>query len=383
MPLTNGAVQPSGRMGALWTAGAISDCAVLEFGSMGHMLYAEKWMEQSGIYPRARLVSTHLDEKDISLGLTRRLEEALEELAEDPAIQAVFLLPSSVPEMIGTDIGAIGEQLQERYPHLPIIQLGTGGFSAGLEKGIEDALDRVVERFIRPEWNASSQQPENTGFNIIGSISDSFNFLQDAREVARLMEGTFHRREICTLTSGSSVKKLRQMGESGLNLVLRREGEKAAVRMKKERNIPYLAESPYGYQGTQQWLLELEELLHQRADREFLEKELGEHRRTLEAARMWTKYSKERAHIHISAEARTERALYRFACDELGMQQGEGGIFIAPAHRIEQEGRGYRLCIPLTRTTKSCEYNLYAPPYMGFRGAMNLCSLWIQYLMER
>jgi hypothetical protein len=129
--------------------------------------------------------------------------------------------------------------------------------------------------------------------------------------------------------------------------------------------------------------LELEELLHQRADREFLEKELGEHRRTLEAARMWTKYSKERAHIHISAEARTERALYRFACDELGMQQGEGGIFIAPAHRIEQEGRGYRLCIPLTRTTKSCEYNLYAPPYMGFRGAMNLCSLWIQYLMER
>lgn len=382
MPLINGAVQPSGRMGALWTAGAVCDSAVLEFGSMGHMLYAEKWMDRSGIWPRARLVTTHLDEKDISLGLTYRLEEALEELAGDLSVQAVFLLPSSVPEMIGTDLGAIGEQLQELHPHLPIIRLGAGGFSAGLEKGIEEALDRLVEKFIEPKWRADSQKLEREGFNIIGSISDSACFLSDAREIKRLLEGAFHMREICTLTSGCSVSRLRQMGESRLNLVLRKEGKKAAIRMQRELETPYLAEAPYGYEGTRQWLLNLEELLQRKADREFLEAEGNEHSRILEAARMWTKYSRERARIHIIAEEGAERALYGFACDELGMQRGEGGILIAPADRIEKEGKEYRLCIPLTRTTGSCEYNLYAPPYMGFRGAMNLCDLWIRYFMS-
>ena len=72
MPLYKNVPEPSGRMGLIWSLAAIYDSAVIEYGSMGHMLYAQKWMNQTGLIKYGELISTHLSEKDIALGITRR-----------------------------------------------------------------------------------------------------------------------------------------------------------------------------------------------------------------------------------------------------------------------------------------------------------------------
>ena len=79
---------------------------------MGHMQYGRMFLNQAGISKRCKLYSTHIDETDISLGDTRRLNSAIAQIIEKDKPKIVFLLPSSVPTVIGTDLIAICEELQ-------------------------------------------------------------------------------------------------------------------------------------------------------------------------------------------------------------------------------------------------------------------------------
>lgn len=59
---------PSVRMGILWTLASIKDAALIEYGCMGHMLYARAFLNRAGIPKACSLYSTHIDETDIALG---------------------------------------------------------------------------------------------------------------------------------------------------------------------------------------------------------------------------------------------------------------------------------------------------------------------------
>ena len=70
---------PSGRMGIFWTVAPIREAAVVEFGCMGHNLYSGGLLRQGGIYEgyEAPLYTTYIDETDIAMGQTYRLEATL------------------------------------------------------------------------------------------------------------------------------------------------------------------------------------------------------------------------------------------------------------------------------------------------------------------
>ena len=384
MPLYKNFPEPSGRMGLLWTLGAIQDAVVLEFGSMGHMLYAEKWMSQTGLQKRSRLLSTHLDEKDIALGIVKRLEQSVWELAKDENVKALFLLPSSVPEMIGIDMEAVCDQLQEEHAHLPIISLGAGNFKATKSQGIEEALYQLAKKF--PNKNdgdldfkvSAMDQPKK--YNLIGSICDCARFYSDAREIRRIMKGAFHMEAICTLTSDTGVEELKHMGEAAVSLVLRKEGVKAAKELERTYGVPYYYGAPYGYEGTLAWIRELETLLGAQADSAFVQKEMEEGKYASEACKMMLPYRKEKAKLWIEGNEDIKQGISNFAYQELGFRPERGAILMANETRIKQEKQDFGIAIE--RTTESYNYNLYESPFMGYRGAMKLCSLWLDYLMK-
>ncbi|OYP52434.1 nitrogen fixation protein NifE, partial [Lachnotalea glycerini] len=145
MPLYKQTPNPSGRMGLLWALAPIHDAAIIEYGSMGHMLYANKWMSYTGLVNYAKMITTHLSEKDIALGITQRLEACVDKVVKENKARAIFLLPSSVPEMIGTDLEAIADELQSSYPKIPILSFRSGNFKSEMKQGMEEAYDRLVK----------------------------------------------------------------------------------------------------------------------------------------------------------------------------------------------------------------------------------------------
>ncbi|WP_099468041.1 nitrogenase component 1 [Konateibacter massiliensis] len=380
MPLYKNRPEPSGRMGLLWALAPVSDAAIIEFGSMGHMIYADKFLGHTGLVKYAKLVTTHLSEKDIALGITKRLEDSVKEIVRKKEAKAIFLLPSSVPEMIGTDLEAIGGELQFSYPDIPIVTFKAGNFKATKEQGMEEAYYSLVKKFSEfHAFEAADRLSKGTlRFNLIGPACDWSRFQSDAREISRMLTGAFHMEEAAIFGSSSTVESLLKMSQADITLVLRKDGIKAAKELERQYKIPYLYLTPYGYTGTLQWIERLEEVLAKKADISFLEQEKQEVSHVVSHCREWVNYRKAKAKLWVGGEDELSGGLQEFAVTDLGFLPGEGEIHMSDLHEL-RENPG-KCSTEIRRSTLSNDINPYEAPFMGFRGAMNLCSLWYQHL---
>lgn len=202
------------------------------------------------------------------MGDTRRLTNAVSQVTEKEGISTIFLLPSSVPEVIGTDLCAIAQELSVQFPETHFIPLSVGSFDFCGHKGVELTLLQLAETLSKEM--AQTIQPS---FNIIGSCADLFAFRSDAAEIKRLVKGAFFARLLCTMTSGTRVEELSKISAAHFNLVVRREGEAAAKYLNKRYGIPYLIGRPYGVEGTRRWLHRMEDLFHLQRNSDFIRQE--------------------------------------------------------------------------------------------------------------
>lgn len=393
---------PSGRMGALWTLGTIKGAVVLEFGSMGHMIYARRWFEQAGYHEEdVKLYVTHLDEKDIALGITDRIGRALDEILAEYRAEAVFLIPSSVPEVIGIDMEAIREELSYQYEELPILFFPCGSFSYNYHKGIETALYELLKHLP-----VKVDKTEELTCNIIGSCIDLHLFEQDAREIERIVKEAFGMKVSCVLSTKADVKSIQSMGAAQVNLVIRSEGKKGAEILKKRFGTPYLLGRPYGYKGTLRWIKQLEELTGLTADHKFIGEELREGRRVFENIEHMLEYFGDRAVFHAGGNADVVQGLRDFACGELSIKEGifwcdskeyeqdnlpfktendlqelledmRTGILMA-RKEVQKKVQGNTSELFTERSINEWNFNPHTPPYVGFRGALNLCARWFE-----
>jgi nitrogenase molybdenum-iron protein alpha/beta subunit len=396
---------PSGRMGLLWTLGLIGDAAVLEFGAMGHMIYAEKWLQQTGIKNRGHIYTTHIDEKDIALGLTNRLDEAIDEILKKDSPKAIFLLPSSIPEIIGIDLEALGEEIQIKYPLIPIITLKKGGFKESYNDGIEEALYKVV-KFIPKEKKLT----EEITYNIIGSCADLSRFQSDVRELDRVLHGALGMKAICILSSDSSIDEIENMGSAHINLVIRKEGIKAAKELQEKFGTPYIFARPYGYEGTKHWLEQIAKCINKPINNDFINNEVLEGSYGYNNCKLMLKFNSHKGKISIGGNIDVVEGILNFASKEIGLKkhfvwcdckkyedeeipywdeaawmkninEHLDGIIMSKKEVLAKAGRDRTM--EIGRGLNSWNFNLYSLPYMGFRGAMNLCSLWSEYLLEK
>ncbi len=399
---------PSGRMGTLWTLAPIRGAALLEFGCMGHMLYGRVFLERVGIVDACKLYSTHIDETDIALGGAGRLGRAVADIARRDKPRVLFLLPSALPEVIGTDLPALCRELQPDYPDMRLLSFACGGFDTAQHQAVREALLTLaqtlpvdVERTARP------------AFNVIGSCADLFRFQADAAELVRIMEGAFGMEPLCVMTSDTSVEQIERMGGAHVNLVLRREGLPAAEHLQRRFGTPYLFERPYGIRGTCAWIEQAARITGLSPDRSFVDEQRDEALGLLSPAlpvfRHALREHPEKARLSAGGHADVVKGILSFACGELslvkdvcwcdspGMAEVElpyfaetqwteaiqnrgKALLMASGEALEWAGRDTELQI----ANPDVKWRLYPyePPLVGFRGAVHLTNLWVNAIMK-
>lgn len=399
---------PSGRMGILWTLATIRNASLVEFGCMGHMLYSGVTLKRTGVHSACKLYSTHIDEGDIALGDTSRLNHTLANVVKQDQPRVIFLLPSAVPEVIGTDLPALCAELQPEYPDVRLLPFGYGGFGVTQHRGVQEALLLLAKTL--PVETKRTQEPT---FNIIGSCADLFRFQADAGELVRIMEGAFNMKVLCVMSSDTSIEEIEQMGGAHINLVIRREGEAAAQHLQEHFGTPYLHARPYGIECTRRWLEEIARIIGLKADAAFLKAEQELARNRLMPAmphfRHIVRSHPEEAVLTLGGHADVVKGILSFGCGELSFTQGtcwcdcpemsseeipyfaedqwtqviqahHQGYLMASGEALEWAGCGSDMQI----SNPDTKWRLYPyePPFVGFRGAVHLVNLWINEDMD-
>lgn len=395
--------EPSGRMGLLWSLGTIKDIAILEFGSMGHMIYAYKWVSQGGMDDRAKLYSTHIDEKDISLGIYQRVFMALDNIIKEQNPKAIFLLPSTIPEIIGMDLEAICDEYINLGCETPIIVLKKGGFKEKVHHGMEEAMFQLVKNFTK-ELPKSKEMT----YNIIGSLVDVARFEGDLREIKRILKRSLDMELLTALPSHSTIDEIELMSSAHINLVIRKEGLKVAKEMERRYGIPYIYGRPYGYKGTTKWIEEIALILRRNINDSFIEDEIQEGMYSINFIKQMLNYSKKRDTLYLGGNHDVVKGILEFAQTEIGMEIGHAwcdnkvygsddipyykeeqwhsiikekkpGIYMLP--KPAMDAMGLESSYTLNRGHNSYLFQKYEHPFVGYRGAMTLCALWLDKIL--
>lgn len=204
------------------------------------------------------------------------------------------------------------------------------------------------------------------------------------------------------------MEDIERMGGAHINLVIRREGKEAARELKKRFGTPYIVGRPYGIEGTENWLREIEELLENDMDKKFVSLEKQE---VLERIAMIMPNFRRIVHsfpdsarLSLGGHADVVRGIMSYGCNELSFLKGacwcdcpdmgdneipyfteeqwtkvvtehKKGWLMASGEVLEWSGKNTDMQIsnPDTRW----RIFPYDPPFVGFRGALHLANLWI------
>ncbi|MCL1804087.1 MAG: nitrogenase component 1 [Eubacteriaceae bacterium] len=395
---------PSGRMGIFWTLSGIKESSIVEFGCMGHNLYSGADLKRAGIYEGygAPLYTTYIDETDISLGDTARLVATIKQVIEIDKPKAIFLQPSAVPEVIGTDMFAISNIIQPDFPETKLVPIGHGSFAISQHRGVQDALSALVDALALD--TAKTEQPT---YNIIGSCPDLYRYHADANEIVRLMDGAFGMKPLCILSSDASITSIEGMGAAHINLVIRREGIPAAQKLQDRFGTPYLFARPYGIKGTSEWIAQIANTLGAQSAgfAEYEEKlaldQIDYAYDSLESNE-WS-YPDE-AVLTIGGHYDVVSGILNYATTELPLRKGavwcdcpemadEAIPFFTEEEwmqTVQQHSKGYLMFsgealkwagkntqLQISNPDIGWRIHPYDPPFVGYRGAVNLVNLWI------
>jgi nitrogenase molybdenum-iron protein alpha/beta subunit len=397
-------------MGILWTLSGIREVAIVEFGCMGHNLYSGAALRRAGIYEGfgATLYTTHVDETDISLGDTSRLDATIHQVIKTDRPKVIFLQPSAVPEVIGTDLFALSKIMQPEFPTTRLIPIGHGSFAISQHRGVQEAL--LVLAKTLPVDIEPSLEPT---YNIIGSCPDLLRYSADAGEMVRLMEGAFSMKPDCILSSGTSVTNIENMGAAHINLVIRQEGIPAAQVLCERFGTPYLFGRPYGINGTSSWLREVGQTLNREPDQAFTEAERAlalaqiDHAYDYLENNEW--YYPDEAVLSLGGHKDVVKGILNFAVTEMPLRKGiswcdcpEMADDEIPYFSekewipvVKNHVKGYLMCsgealnwagknteLQISNPDIACRIHPYEPPFIGYRGAVHLVNLWINEYMR-
>lgn len=187
------------------------------------------------------------------------------------------------------------------------------------ESDIKKKCDIKKESDIKKKQDI--KKTEAVTYNLIGSCIDLAKFQADVYELQRILKSALGMEVICILTSETSVSDIERMGESNINLVLRREGVKAADTLKEKFHTDYVYGRPYGYKGTVRWLKQIAEKLALKINEEFIDSEMKEGSYALGYCRQVAFMNPYRAGISIGGNYDVVKGILDFATEEAGMKK--------------------------------------------------------------
>lgn len=281
------------RMGAILTLAGVRQTAILEFGPMGTANYGDMMLSAYGCDENPLHFATHMTDTQIAMGDFSTLEQAIDSIREHHAPRAIFVVPSALAEITGSDIEFVcEEQSTEECLVIALPPLGIGkdesfgvaaaldclsalvgaqgaaeanaiGVLAGVRQAeAQGATGASVAAMREPVMAATLQQPQSfkpatRTYNIIGCVPNDYSARSDMAEIARTMRMFFGAEPLCVMPWGSDPSALLQMGNADVNLVIRSEGVLLAHAMEQRFGVPFVAGRPCGSEQTEAWLREV------------------------------------------------------------------------------------------------------------------------------
>lgn len=243
---------PSCRMGALWTLSDIDHACILEFGPAGTTHFSLEGMSNLNGNPKSHAFSTHISERDLTFGDTKRLEQAILEIDATKKPRFIFVMASTLTAIIGVDIESTCDMLQDQV-NAKLIPIKSDGFKGDYTYGVRDVLSTLATHVI-----GSCSEKLHLSYAIIGSTMDGYSSRSDVKAIERLMYDFFGATCHTVLTSGSSMTSLESAGDVSLNIALRQEGLDACQILRSRFGTPFVSTLPYGLDGIEAFLSAVE-----------------------------------------------------------------------------------------------------------------------------
>lgn len=239
---------PSDRMAILWGLLCMEDAVVLEYGPAGTTHFSMILYGSLGITQHGRMYTTHMSEDDVVMGDVTRLEKAIIEADRNSSAKVIFVVASSISSIIGTDIKGVCLEMQEKVK-AKLICFDQGGLKGDYSVGIHETY-----KLLCKELTEKQNQIKEKTYNILGISMGQYRANSDFWELTQLMQEAFDYKVHASLCTETSVAPIISAGSAELNLVIRDEALAAAKILEKKCKTPYILGSPYGYQGTLEWL---------------------------------------------------------------------------------------------------------------------------------
>ena len=200
--------------------------------------------------PDSRLISTSLGEKEVILGGEKRLEETIEKAVERHNPKIIFVLSSCAAAIIGDDIDAVSERMQEKYKEKGIIiaPVHCEGFkSRNHATGYDLALATLQNYVIR-----DSHLPKQKGLiNLFATHSLSY---ADQKEMKRMLNAIGLDANI--LPYNATYEDIMKIPAAEYNIsVCQIFGDEYMKFLNKKYGTPYtVTNMPIGIRSTNRWL---------------------------------------------------------------------------------------------------------------------------------
>ena len=256
------------RMGTIWTLSSINNACIIEFGPAGTTHYSIEAIGSLNGEERAKIYSTHMDQSDVTFGKYDRIENAIIELDENIKPKYIFVMASSISSIIGADIKSVCRVLKDKVK-AKLIPITTGGLKDDYNIGVENILELLVKEITKDNTKDINK------YNIIGYNIDKYNFLSDSYELKRIMKELFNKDLNTMFTCDTSIEDIENAAKASLNVVVRKEGLKAAKYMKEKYNIPYVYKSLYGLKNTMEFIEAVNEIEGYELNKELYNKEIS------------------------------------------------------------------------------------------------------------
>ncbi|MBR3293515.1 MAG: hypothetical protein IKI69_03715 [Oscillospiraceae bacterium] len=218
-PLMGAAMALRGIDGAVMMIIGTDECAYYT----KHMtIHSDDWGGLDG-----RCVSVTIDQHDITFGCVKKVEAAFAELMEERCPEAVFLVTTCVPEIIGDDFDAAAAALSESYG-VPVMAVHTEHFKC-------DNHMPGVERTITACFQLMQPQQPDGSVNVLGQRMGRF----EDTELFRVLEAAGVRVG-ARIPSGCTLEELRRAGAARVNIVVNDIGLPLAKKMRQRFGTPYV-----------------------------------------------------------------------------------------------------------------------------------------------
>lgn len=213
--------------GVALTASYIQKLGMIVVGT-GECTYYTKHFAYHRQEGHDQVYSLVLKDQDVVFGASEKVKKAVKEIAEMEELEAVMIVSTCVPELIGEDYSAIKEELEEALK-IPVLTVQTEHFKCNTHiPGMVRTLGALSE--LMEDW-----QDEKEGVNILGHRQGNIAETELMTLLAKYNIGIN-----CAIPSSATIENLKTASKVKLNIVTDQMAITLAEEMKKRFGIPFI-----------------------------------------------------------------------------------------------------------------------------------------------